>query len=72
MSAGEVIVHVRFSPSGVVTDIGSRPETVTSQKWFEYLSGKAGEAYQPLSGGRGVFRIACSDLDGFTAALAAG
>lgn len=66
------MVHVRFSPSGVVTDIGSRPETVTSQKWFEYLSGQAGEAYQPLSGGRGVFRIARHDLDLFTTALTAG
>jgi hypothetical protein len=72
MSGLDVIIHVRFSPSGAVTDIGSRPDAVTSQKWFEYLSGKAGESYQPLAGGRGVFRIPRSDLESFTTALAAG
>jgi hypothetical protein len=72
MSAAEVIIHVRFSPSGAVTDIGSRPDAVTSQKWFEYLSGKAGESYQPLAGGRGVFRIPRNDLETFATALAGG
>ncbi|MGD0504076.1 MAG: hypothetical protein ABSD02_15145 [Steroidobacteraceae bacterium] len=70
MSAVNVLIHVRFSPSGEVTDIGSRPATVASQQWFDYLSGKAGESYQPLSGGRGVFRIPSGELESLSAALA--
>lgn len=70
MSVTNVLIHVQFSPSGEVTDISSRPATMASQQWFDYLSGKAGESYQPLSGGRGVFHIPNGELERLCAALA--
>ena len=69
MSGGNVMVHVRFAPDGAVTEIGERPDAMPPQHWFDHLSVKAGESYQPLSGGRGVFRIARSDVDGLKTSL---
>ncbi len=65
-----ILIHVRFSPDGSVTEIGARPEGVDAQIWFNHLSRTAGNAYQALSGGRGVFRVAPQDLDGIKDALA--
>lgn len=70
MSNDELLIHVRFAPNGSVTNIGERPDTTPSQSWFDQLSARFGEAYQPLSGGRGVFRIKRGDLDGIRAAAA--
>jgi hypothetical protein len=53
----QVIIHVRFAPSGAVTEIGERPEAVEPQDWFNALTVHAGGHYQPLAGGRGVFRL---------------
>jgi hypothetical protein len=64
------MIHVRFSPDGTVVEIGERPAGATPQAWFNCLSEKAGTSYQPLSGGRGVFRVAREELDGWKAALA--
>ena len=69
MSSVDVIVHVRFSPDGGVTAISERPISTPPQHWFNYLSAKVGESYQPLSGGRGIFRIARSDVDRFKTSL---
>jgi hypothetical protein len=63
MSGEEVLIHVRFSPEGAVTDIGERPAAATPQGWFNQLATQFGEAYQPLSGGRGLFRIARGEVD---------
>jgi hypothetical protein len=65
----QTLIHVRFSPDGSVTEIGARPQSVTAQKWFDHLSRSAGNAYQTLAGGRGVFRIEALDLDGITASV---
>ena len=56
MGEAMVLVHVRFAPDGSVTEIGERPAGATPQKWFDTLSEELKGQYQPLSGGRGVFR----------------
>lgn len=57
MEADKVIIHVRFMPNGSVSEIGERPTDSTPQQWFDFLSLKAGDHYQALAGGRGVFRL---------------
>ena len=63
----DVVIHVKFAADGEVTDIGERPATRTPQAWFNLLSLRAGTRYQTLAGGRGVFRLARSDVDAFAA-----
>jgi hypothetical protein len=70
MSTDLVMIHVRFSPDGAVTEIGERPGVATPVSWFNLLSEKAGESFQPLSGGRGVFRVARGDIDTFKSSFA--
>ncbi len=53
----QVIIHVRFAPDGTVMEIGERPQGLSAQDWFNRLSLHAGNFYQPLSGGRGLFRL---------------
>jgi hypothetical protein len=48
-----------------VVEIGERPKALSPQEWYYYLSDKAGNAYQPLSGGRGVFRLTRGDVESF-------
>ena len=57
MTDTQVLIHVRFAPNGAVTEIGELPPTLAPQDWFNTLSTRAGGGYQPLSGGRGVFRL---------------
>lgn len=57
MQTNPVLIHVRFAPNGTVTEIGERPSAVSPQQWFDHLSTTLGDAYQTLSGGRGVFRL---------------
>jgi hypothetical protein len=57
-----VLIHVRSAPDGGVTEIGERPDALTPQAWFNALSRNAGGLYQPLQGGRGVFRLRRDDL----------
>jgi len=40
---------------------------LTPQEWFNVLSEKAGNVYQTLSGGRGVFRLTAEELEVFKA-----
>jgi hypothetical protein len=65
------LVHVRFAPDGTVTEIGGRPPALSAQAWFNHLSTQAGASYQPLSGGRGVFRLAPGELETLAPASAA-
>jgi hypothetical protein len=58
----QTIIHVRFAPNGEVTEIGERPAALAAQDWFNTLSAKAGTSYQPLAGGRGVFRLSRDDV----------
>jgi hypothetical protein len=63
MSETQVVIHVRFYPDGTVAEIGERPSSLTAQAWFHKLSQAAGNAYQALSGGRGVFRVPRGEID---------
>jgi len=66
----QTLIHVRFSPDGAVTEIGARPNGVDAQIWFNHLTRTAGNGYQSLAGGRGVFRVAPEELEGINGALA--
>jgi RNase P/RNase MRP subunit POP5 len=70
VTAVPVLIHVRFAPNGAVTEIAERPESATAQVWFDYLTTQMGEAFQPLSGGRGVFRIERESVEQLKASLA--
>lgn len=63
MEQPEVLIHVRFSPDGSVTEIGERPAAESAQAWFNRLTDRAGMRYQPLSGGRGLFRLRRDEVD---------
>jgi hypothetical protein len=65
----EKLIHVRFSPDGSVAEIGERPAGAKLQEWFDHLSHAAGNSYQALSGGRGLFRVANGDLDAIKGAM---
>ncbi len=67
MESQNVIIHARFAPNGAVVEIGERPATLTPQDWFNFLLGRAGDAYQALSGGRGVFRLTRASVDSLKA-----
>jgi hypothetical protein len=69
MDTTQTMIHVRFSPDGSVTEIGERPAALNAQAWFNRLSEKAGMNYQPLSGGRGLFRLPRADVDALKAAV---
>ncbi len=69
MSETQIVIHVRFAPDGSVTTIGEQPESLSAQEWFNQLSLTMGPAFQALSGGRGVFRIARTDVDALKAGL---
>ncbi len=59
----KVIIHARFASNGTVVEISERPATLTPQEWFNFLSEKAGDVYQTLAGGRGVFRLSRAEVD---------
>ena len=63
MDSDIVIIHARFAPNGTVVEISERPSALTPQDWFNFLSDRAGDAYQTLSGGRGVFRLTRGKVD---------
>ncbi len=65
----KIIIHVRFSPDGAVTEIGERPASLSAQQWFGKLSEKAGSAFESLSGGRGVFRLSRDEVQALQAAV---
>jgi hypothetical protein len=63
MENEQVMIHVRFAADGSVTEIGERPAVLNAQDWFNRLSDSAGDAYNALSGGRGLFRLARGRVD---------
>ena len=62
MSDTTTAIHVRFSPDAQIVSIGDCPEGASLQAWFDLLSEQAGGSYEPLSGGRGLFRVATDRL----------
>lgn len=67
MDSHKILIHARFSPSGTVVEISERPASLTPQDWFNYLADHAGNVYQTLAGGRGVFRLDSAQLAEFKA-----
>lgn len=67
MEPQKVLIHLRFAPDASVVEISERPKSLNPQEWFNVLSEKAGNAYQALSGGRGVFRLTADELGAFKA-----
>jgi hypothetical protein len=67
MEVGEVIIHARFAPNGSVVEISERPSSKTPTEWFNILCERVGTTYQPLSGGRGVFRLTRGKVDSLKA-----
>jgi hypothetical protein len=63
MESQSVLVHVRFAPNGCVVEISERPAGLPPQDWFNHLCDKASDVYQPLAGGRGVFRLTRTMVD---------
>ena len=53
----DVLVHVRFNPSGEIFSIGEKPAGLSPSEWLNYLRERASPHYRALAGGRGVFRI---------------
>ena len=70
MDTQSVVLHARFAPNGTVVEISERPSSLTPQDWFNFLSDKAGDVYQTLAGGRGVFRLTKAELDALKQAAA--
>ena len=67
MESQNVLMHVRFAPNGTVVEISERPTALSPQEWFNFLSDNAADAYQPLAGGRGLFRLTRTKVDAFKA-----
>lgn len=63
MDAQNVVLHARFAPNGSAVEISERPAGLSPQDWFNFLSDKAGNAYQAFAGGRGVFRLTRTEVD---------
>lgn len=64
----KILIHVSFNPDASVRSIGEKPATVSEDEWFKRLNDKAGDAYQGLAGGRGVFRLDRGRLEALKAA----
>lgn len=57
-----ILIHVRFNNDGTVLEISERPLSLTPQQWFARLTEKAGNVFQALTGGRGVFRLPANEV----------
>ncbi len=58
-----IMIHVRFNNDATVSEIGERPSALTAQSWFNHLSRNTQNCYEPLSGGRGIFRLSAQQFD---------
>src|SRR5260370_37244525 len=67
MEPHKVLIHLRFAPNGTVVEISERPKSLTPHEWFNFLGDKAGNAYQALSGGRGVVPLTAEEVEAFKA-----
>ncbi|WP_425504198.1 hypothetical protein [Roseibium litorale] len=63
MSMDNTVIHVRFAPNGSVVEIGERPESLSPQQWFNWLSLNVPAQYRVLAGGRGVFTVASGEVE---------
>ncbi len=63
----DVLIHLRFNPSGDVTIIDQQPPHLTVYAWYTRLCQGASNHYRALAGGRGFFRIPKSKFDSILA-----
>jgi hypothetical protein len=63
MENNQVMIHVRFAPNGVVTEISECPSGTSPQKWFDHLSRSTSNSYASLSGGRGIYRVSREQVE---------
>jgi hypothetical protein len=63
----DVLIHLRFNPSGDVVSIGEQPQHLTVYEWYTRLCEGACNHYRALAGGRGFFRIPRSTFDAILA-----
>jgi hypothetical protein len=68
MTSNAVVIHVRFSPDGNVTEIGERPASLSAQQWYDKLCNAFGTSFMALSGGRGAFRLTTEEVSTLKAA----
>ena len=64
----ECMIHLRFNPDGLVSEIGERPAGASAHAWFKYLSQNTRDSHQALSGGRGLFRLPRPQVEALKAA----
>jgi hypothetical protein len=57
------MIHVVFFNNGSVQKITHCPEGMAFQSWFNFLSRSTVDRYEPLSGGRGVFRFEPGEIE---------
>jgi hypothetical protein len=70
MATDNVLIHLRYALDGTIAEISERPAALSPQKWFERLCETVGDTYQPLSGGRAVFRLTRAAVDTLKGAAA--
>lgn len=56
-SGDDVLIHVRYLPSGAVMMIDKCPAHLTAQEWRDLLLTEAPGHYQTFVGSRGFFRL---------------
>lgn len=66
-----VMIHVRFSYDGRVSEIGARPSGVPAQEWYDFLR-RHTSCFEALSGGRGLFRLSPDEVKALQAACLEG
>lgn len=64
----KILVHVRFNSDGTVAEIAERPLALSPEQWSGKLTEKAGDAFQALTGGRGIFRLTADEIAALKAA----
>lgn len=57
MENAEVILHASFATDGTCVSIAEKPVWASPQQWYSLLCKLSVNAYEPLAGGRGVFRL---------------
>lgn len=67
----DVLIHVRYMPSGEIFSIGERPARLDAKQWLAHLFDAASFHYQTLAGGRGFFRIPRAEFDALIGRLSA-
>jgi hypothetical protein len=63
----DVLIHLRFNPSGDVVTVGEQPAHLSPHAWYTLLCEGAYNHYRTFAGGRGFFRIPRGTFDAILA-----